>query len=373
MKKQQPIRVLHVVTSMNRAGLETMLMNYYRHIDRSKVQFDFLVHRSEKADYDDEIKNLGGKIHYFSPITISSMPGYPSKMKQFLLEHPEYKIVHSHLDALSALPLNGANRAGVPVRIAHSHVNGFSKDSKYILRQIMKQKILKYATDLFACSKSAGDFMFGKNSGHTVMKNAIDISKYAFSQVTRDDARKELGLDGRFVVGHVGRFAHPKNHSFLIDIFYEVVKKKENATLLLVGTGELEDQVKSKVEERGLSKKVLFLGVRSDISDLMQAMDVFVLPSHYEGLGIVAVEAQAAALPCVLSNAVSNEAEIAPGLVKFLDIESGEGDWVDAILGAARGAHIERSYFTNAGYDIDTEALKYVNYCDKSLGLVEQS
>lgn len=368
MSGKKPIRVLHVVTKMDRAGLETMLMNYYRIIDRSKIQFDFLVHRDEKGDYDDEILKLGGKIYHFSPIGIKSMFFYASRMKNFLVNNPEYKIVHSHLDALSALPLSGAKRAGVPVRIAHSHNNGFSRDSKYFLRKMLKPLIVKYATDLFACSKSAGDFMFGKKNKHIVMKNAIDTKKYSFNEGIRSKTRESLGLKDSFVIGHVGRLTHQKNHDFLLDVFNEVLREKPNSVLLIVGVGELEDQIKEKVEKLDLSSKVIFLGVRSDIPELMQAMDVFALPSHYEGLGIVAIEAQATGLPCVLSSEVSSEAGVAEELFEYVSLISTSG-WVGSVL--EKSGYSGRKSFSNsisdAGYDIKVEAVRYANLCQEQL------
>lgn len=357
MKKKQPIRVLHIVTSMNRAGLETMLMNYYRNVDRSKVQFDFLVHRSEKGDYHDEIIELGGRIHHFSPITIGSMLTYSRKMATFLFQHPEYKIVHSHLDALSALPLAGAKAARVPLRIAHSHNSGFSIDAKYPLRVILRGLIANYATDLFACSEGAGSFMFGRKSQYRIIKNAIDTRQFAYNPSVRRKVREQLGLGDDLVFGHVGRFSYQKNHDLLIYIFNEVAKQRKNARLLLIGTGELEDIIKDKVRQLGLEEKVRFLGVRRDIPDLMQAMDVFVMPSRYEGLPVVSVEAQASGLRCVFSDVVTRDLDVT-GLCSFVDL-SDLLDWTSELT---KRMNTDRTLaadaVVSAGYDIADAAHK---------------
>ena len=305
--KIEPVRVLQVVTIMNRAGLETMLMNYYRTIDRTKVQFDFLVHRPEKGDYDDEIKQLGGRIYRFNPITIKSMPGYKKKMVKLLKNHPEYRVVHSHLDALSALPLAAAKKAKVPLRIAHSHVNGFDIDFKLPMRYFMKTLISSQATHLAACSEEAGRFMFGNYRDITIIRNAIDIKKFSFNKITRKRVRSELGIDNDFVIGHVGRFTKPKNHQFIIKLFAEIIQNIPNAKLILVGTGETQDNIQLLARQLRIEEHILFLGLRSDIPSVLHAMDIFVLPSLYEGFGIVAIEAQASGLACLISDKVPPE------------------------------------------------------------------
>lgn len=330
--KMEPVRVLQVVTIMNRAGLETMLMNYYRNIDRTKVQFDFLVHRYEKGDYDDEILSLGGKIYRFDPIFFKDVFTYAHKHKDFFSENPGYRIVHSHLDSLSALPLSLAKKAGIPVRIAHSHVNGFDKGNKTYSRQIMKRFISIYATDYAGCSKEALQFMFGKFAKRGfVIANAIDIQKFRYDTAKRKKMRDDLDLSDEFTIGHVGRFSYPKNHDFLIDIFKELKSKQSNSVLLLVGTGGNEEAIKQKVTDLGLNDNVKFLGLRSDIEDIMQAMDVFVLPSIYEGLGIVGVEAQASGLPCIVSDKVSSEVRLSESC-SFLSLGYDKDIWANEIV-----------------------------------------
>ena len=198
------IRVLHIVTYMGRGGLETMLMNYYRHIDRSKVQFDFLVHRQERFDYDDEIEILGGRIYHLPRLNPWSKT-YIKALGEFFREHTEYKIVHSHIDCMSAIPLRVAKKAGVPVRLAHSHSSNQDKNLKYYLKLYYKSRISQSATNLFACSEEAGRWMFGKQN-FFVLPNAIDTKQYIYNAEKRNKVRKELGLDDALVIGHVGRF-----------------------------------------------------------------------------------------------------------------------------------------------------------------------
>jgi glycosyltransferase involved in cell wall biosynthesis len=358
---KEPVRVLHVVTIMNRAGLETMLMNYYRTIDRTKVQFDFLVHRAEKGDYDDEIKKLGGRIYRFDPITIKSMPNYKKKMMKLLKNHPEYRVVHSHLDALSALPLAAAKKAKVPLRIAHSHNTGFDKNAKIIMRYIAKHFIRLYATHYFGCSRDAIVFMFGKTiKEYKVINNAINVDDFRFDNSKRNKVRKDLGLGDSFTLGHVGRFSYPKNHEFLIDIFYSVYKQDNNATLLLVGSGHGESEIKKKVAQLKLEENVKFLGLRSDIASIMQAMDVFVMPSRFEGLPVVSIEAQASGLPCVFSDVVTKDLDIT-GLCEFVSLDNNADAWarrINRTRGVARkdtGKLIKK-----AGYSVVHQADEYI-------------
>lgn len=353
----EPVRVLHVVTTMNRGGLETMLMNYYRHIDRQEVQFDFLEHRDTKSDYDQEILSLGGKIYRLpklNPFSIS----YHRKLNTFFHEHQEYRIVHVHQDCLSSIALKAAYQKHVPVRIAHSHNASQDKNLKYIFKRYYMKKIPKYATHLFACSKEAGDWMFlGKN--YQIVRNAIDTKKFLFDEGKRWYVRKKLGIpDFKLVVGHVGRFNFSKNHDFLIDIFYEIQRINENSVLLLVGVGDLEQSIKEKVDKKGLSQKVMFLGKRSDVNDLMQAMDIFIFPSNYEGLPVTLVEAQAAGLPIIKSDHVSNQCKITP-YIYTLSLNSSPYDWankaIQIVNHSSRGNTLK--YLIESHYDIYSNAV----------------
>ena len=359
------IRVLQVATYMGRGGLESMIMNYYRHIDREKVQFDFLVHRQFRADYDDEIESLGGRI-YRLPQLIPWSGSYKKALNRFFVDHPEYKIVHVHQDCLSSVILRAARQHGVPVRIAHSHNSSQDKNLKYPIKLYYRRQIPTYATHLFACGQDAGIWMF-RGKPFQILNNAIDAKKYRFDPAQLKQIREEFEIPaGSFVIGHVGRFALQKNHKFLIDIFAEVQKRQADARLLLVGDGDLRSAMESKVTSLGLSEKVIFAGVRSDVADLMQAMDVFVFPSLYEGLPVTMIEAQAAGLPCIISDKVPPECILTEGLVDVMPLSASPETWAEKILAKRAIPRTDRRAEIAAhGFDITTEAVKlqefYIN------------
>lgn len=350
------VRILQVVTHMNRGGLETMLMNYYRKIDREKVEFDFLVHRQATAAYDGEIEVLGGKIFRLPRLNPFSVT-YKRKLKKFFKEHSEYRVIHVHQDCMSAVVLKEAKKCGVPVRIAHSHSSSQDKDLKYPIKRFFRKQISKYATHMFACGKEAGEWMFC-GAEFEVLNNAIDASQYIYNEEIREQKRKQLGiLRDELVVGHVGRFCYPKNHSLLIDIFEELTKRVP-CKLLLVGDGELRQDIEEKVTAKNLNDRVIFTGVRSDVSDLMQAMDVFVFPSNYEGLPVTMIEAQAAGLPCLISDKVPIECK-KTDLVQQISLEYSEKIWADKVLEIV--GNVRRNTYEEikmAGFDISENATK---------------
>lgn len=359
-----PIRVLQVVTHMERGGLESTLMNYYRHIDRERVQFDFLVHRQERAAFDDEIESLGGKL-YRLPRLVPWSEGYLAALNHFFDEHPEYKIVHVHQDCLSSVILRAAAQHNIPVRIAHSHSANQDKNLKYPIKLWYKRSIPKYTTNLFACGKDAGDWMFG-GALFQIINNAIDVEAYAYNPTKRQEMRRQLGLENELTIGHVGRFNQPKNHPFLLDIFAALLKKESNAVLLLVGGGEGMSQIREKAQKLGIAEHVHFLGVRSDVADLMQAMDVFVFPSLHEGLPVTMVEAQAAGLPCIISDKIHPECILTEGLVDVMPLSASPEIWAEKILAKRAIPRIDRRAEIAAhDFDITTEAVKlqefYIN------------
>lgn len=357
----EPIRILQVVTYMGRGGLETMLMNYYRHMDRSRVQFDFLTHRQEKADYDDEIAHLGGKIYHLPRLVPWSMR-YRRALNQFFQSHPEYRIVHVHQDCLSSVILKAAQHNGVPVRIAHSHSSSQDKDIKYPVKLFYKRFIPRYATQLFACGEDAGRWMFG-GADFRILQNAIDVSAYQFHPEKRARVRSALRIpEENLVLGHVGRFSPPKNHLFLLDVFSSVHSQNAETTLLLVGDGELRPQIEQKIQDLGLGGSVILTGVRSDVPDLLQAMDLFVFPSLYEGLGIVVVEAQASGLPCIISEHLPSECNIT-SLVKRIPLRETSSAWANAILNTDSAERDSlTSEISKAGFDIVQKAKWLQNY-----------
>lgn len=349
---EQPIRILHVVTYMGRGGLETMIMNYYRHIDRTKLQFDFLVHRYFEADYDAEILAMGGRIYRLPPLNPIGKD-YLSRLDAFFAEHKEYRIVHCHLDCMAGIPLKAAKKHGVPVRIAHAHSSSQTKDAKYLLKLFLKRNIPKNATRLFACSRAAGEWMFG-GTDFMVLNNAINASAYAYDPQVQNEVRRELEIEeNTLVIGHVGRFAPPKNHEFLLRI---VAAVPGNVKLLLVGDGELRKAAEEQANTLGIRDSVIFAGVRGDVNRLLQAMDVFLFPSIYEGLPVSVIEAQAAGLPCMISDKVPIECK-KTDLVTQIPLDAGEEVWAQAVLEAAklpRGNTLDQ--IRVSGFDVEENA-----------------
>lgn len=348
------IRVLQCVNDMHRAGLETMLMNYYRNIDRTKIQFDFLTHRSHKGDYDDEILSLGGKVYYAPRLYPQNYPKYFKWMAQFFQEHPEYKIVHSHIDAMSYLPLKAAKKAGVPVRIAHSHSTSIDRDFKYPLKQYYRHRIGSVLTDEFSCGKAAGEFLF-QNDNFTLIPNAVDATKFYYNEDMRNTVREKLKISKQtFVMGHVGRISYPKNHRFLIDIFKFYHEINRDSVLLIVGTGDMEEEIKNYAKESGVNDSIKFLGNQKDTSKFYQVFDVFILPSLFEGVPLVGVEAQFADLPCFFSDKVPMEV-VFSDKTHFMSLNQSVEEWareIDKVDIVHRNS--QRPILTNAHYNIRT-------------------
>ena len=316
------IRILQCVNDMHRAGLETMLMNYYRNIDRDKIQFDFLTHRPNRSDYDDEIESLGGKMYYAPRLYPQNYPEYFKWMKRFFAEHPEYKIVHSHIDAMSYLPLKAAKTANIPVRIAHSH----------------------------------------NTSKFSFIPNAIEVDKFLYNEKIRAEKRQELDIQNQFVVGHIGRLSYQKNHKLLIKIFDELQRKLPESLLLLVGVGEKEEEIRNLVCELGLESKVRFLGNRNDVNEIYQAMDVFVMPSFFEGVPVVGVEAQFSDLPCIFSDKVPSEVKF-NSKTKFVSLDATIEEWVNSIWATQNSKRSsDRRELQNSQYDINVAHSILENY-----------
>ena len=307
--QKKPIIVAQIMGKWVGGGVESVIMNYYRHLDHSKVQFDFICDEDSTRIPYDEIKKLGGRV--FLVPKYQNLPKY-LKVLEKLFKENQYRIVHSNINTLSVFPLYAAKKAGVPIRISHSHSTSNPKEWKRnLIKNILRPFSKRYATDYFACSELAGRYLFGNKTfdqGEVkIIHNAIDIEKFKFDEVARKKLRKELGIkDSTVVIGHVGRFVQQKNHTFLVDVFNEYHRKKPDSKLLLVGSGPLENEIKKKVERLDLEDSVLFLGQRDDINKLYSVMDVFCLPSLYEGLPVVGVEAQAAGLPCVFSDKITD-------------------------------------------------------------------
>lgn len=366
MKKEEPIRVAHIIGKWLGGGVESVVMNYYRHIDRSKIQFDFLCDEDSTNIPYEEIEQLGGRVILIPPY--QKVFKYQKELIRIFKEN-NYKIVHSHINTLSVFPLRAAKKAGVKVRIAHSHSTTNKKEwKKNLLKQVLRPFSKVYATNYMCCSELAGRWLFGDkayNSGQVyLLNNAIDLDKFKYNEKLRKEKRKELGISGNtLVIGHIGRFVAQKNHTFLIDIFNEVHKKNPNSLLLLVGQGPLKEEIENKVKELELDDSVRFLGQRNDANELYQAFDVFCLPSLYEGLPVVGVEAQASGLLCILSNAMTKETKVLD-ITKFISLNNTPEEWADSILDdVKRYKRIDTSKeMTSKNFNIKEEAKKLEKY-----------
>lgn len=358
------IRILHSVSNMDRAGVETMLMNYYRYIDREKIQFDFLCNKKKPGAYDDEIKKMGGRIYITPGYNPLRYKKYFTYMKKLFREHPEYKIVHAHNGALAYYPLKAANLSKIPIRIAHSHNTKINFDFKWPIKIYCKMQIKKPANYLYGCSKLAVKFYFGedvlKKKKYTIINNAIEVERFLYNETIRAKIRQQYNLTDKIVIGHIGRFMYQKNHTFLVDIFESIAKEDKNAVLMLAGDGELVEKTKEKVHALGLDKKVIFTGNVSNVNELYQAMDLFILPSLYEGLPVVGIEAQTAGLPCIFSNTITEEVAITEN-VKFLDLKKSSSEWAKEVICILKQSVARKNMYeeiTNKGYNIKIEAKK---------------
>ncbi len=357
------IRVLHAVGRMHRGGQETLLMNVYRHIDRARVQFDFLVHTEEKCDYDDEIKELGGNIISVRPIRRGILR-YLLSIRN-VVKRGGYQIVQVHTaHAAGLLVLLAARWGGATSLIAHSHNTCCT--SRW-LHRLLVPWMARVATVRLACSEAAGRWMYGK-ADFSVVHNAIDVDAFAFSEEKRQRTRAALGCEGRIVLGQVGRLVKEKNQRMMIETIVELKKIGASVLLMLVGDGEEGETYRQLVRDKQIEGEVLFLGVRNDVPALLSAMDIFVMPSHYEGLSLSAVEAQAAGLPCLISDTVSQECALCER-VSFLPIDKGCRPWVNAILfRAVENRSDGREAVRAAGYDMRLEAKRLQHFYEHEAG-----
>ena len=332
--KTEPVHIAQIMGKWIGGGVESVIMNYYENIDRTKFQFDFICDDDSTNIPYEKIEKLGGKVILVPPY--QKVFKYIKTLKKIFKEN-NYKIVHSNINTLSVFPLYAAKKAGVPVRIAHSHSTSNKKEwKKNAVKNVLRPFSKKNANVYFACSELAARYLYGNKTFEegkvTIINNAINLEKFKFNQGKREKLRKELKIkDDEFVVGHIGRFVSQKNHTFLIDIFNELRKENNKAVLLLIGQGPLQDQIKEKVRELGIEDSVRFAGQVDNASDYYNAMDVFVLPSLYEGLGMVLIEAQANELPCIASTEVPKKASVS-NQVEFISLKEENKKWADNIL-----------------------------------------
>ena len=353
------MRVLYVFNRMGIGGAETMIMNILRQRMLHDFNFDFVVHTSKKGEYDDEIRAMGGQIFICPAFSLTNILAYKRWWKSFL-QNNKYDIVHGNYRRSAAIYLHEAKKNGVST-IMHTH-SASSRSGLSVLRKIPATLIYHYSDAIFACSQKAAIWLFGKkilqDRKIKIINNGIDMKQYVFAQAVRKRYRNKLNLQTKFVVCHIGRFAPMKNHKFLIDVFTEIKKIKNNACLILVGDGELRKKIETYVKETRV-EDVMFLGIRRDVPNLLQAADVFVLPSLFEGLPVSLVEAQAASLPCVFADTITKEAVISNN-AKSLSLSLGAGVWAQEIINVTKiVSRVARDYSFNP-FDIRVSSLSVI-------------
>lgn len=368
MTEQKPIRVLHVLGTTNLGGAESRIMELYRNMDRKKVQFDFLVHTDKEGHYSAEIRELGGKIYSVPRFNVKNYHAYRNALVRFFAEHNDYAAIHGHMTSTAAIYLPIAKKAGIPMTIAHARSAGVDKGVKGLVTKIIRLPLKKRADYLLTCSKEAGVAVYGEKAVRQgkvwTIPNAIDTERFRFNSSVREKMLQELGLANKFVIGHVGRFGFMKNHAYLIEIFYELCKLHDDVALVLIGKGELEQEIRQKVQDFGIAEKVYFLGTRSNVEDYYQAFDYFVFPSVFEGLPGSVAEAQAAGLHCLVSDKVTREAALTD-LAVYRSIDEPPIEWAKEIQKNAKDAMIRRDTrqdIMGKGFDVRMQAKQMAEF-----------
>lgn len=364
----KPIRIAQVIGKLKNGGVESVIYNYYKNIDHSRFQFDFYIDGDSDFTFPQELLDMGARCFIIPPY--QKLFSYLAALIKFFKTN-KYDIVHINMNTLSVFSLYAAWIAGVPVRINHNHSTaGKGETKRNIIKYMLRPFSKIFATNFMACSEYAGRWLFGNrffDKGNvTVLNNAIDFEHFKFNEDKRNTLRNELGISDCYVIGHIGRFMPQKNHTFLIDIFSEVHKKDSDTVLLLVGDGELKEEIECKVKKLRLSDNVLFIDAQSDISKYYQVMDVFCFPSLYEGLGMVAIEAQACSLPVVASTEVPKDIEITSN-VKFVPLDKSADFWAEKILENKAVNRTDAKIDLNCPFDIKTECKKLEHYYENCL------
>lgn len=356
------IRILHVFASLDRGGSETLIMNIYRKIDKSKYQFDFVVNDSNKKyAYEDEIISLGGRIYRIPKYKFYNMITYLRQWKK-ILKNSNVNVVHGHHTTPGFLYLSLAKKYS-KIAIAHSHIAGKSKGIIPILKSLHRYPLRFIADYLFACSENSAQWMFGKMKNKSIiLNNSIDVERFSFNKYIRKDLRSKLNLEDKFVIGNVGRLNNQKNHKFILEVFEKIIESETNSVLLLIGIGELYEYIKTLIKEKNLDNKVYLLGARSDVNELYQVFDVFLMPSIYEGLPLTLIEAQTSGLKCVVSNRITKEVDVSNN-VDFVDLNHDAKYWAEIVLkykSAYKRDGISKKTIL-AGYDVESNTKKLIS------------
>ena len=360
---EEPIRVLHVLGSTNLGGAESRIMELYRCIDRSQIQFDFLVHTQQDGYYSEEIRSLGGRIYSLPKFKLVNWLDYKDAIRLFFTEHQEFVAVHGHMTSTASIYLPIAKQmydknGKCLLAIAHARSAGVDKGLKGVITKWIRSSLKRKADYCFTCSKEAGIAVYGKQwieSGKVwTIPNAIDVSRFAYNEEKRCEVRAQLGLQDCFVIGHVGRFGFMKNHVYMVDILAELCKAREDIRMVFIGEGEEQATVRERVASLKLEDKVLFLGNKKDVESYYQAFDYFIFPSMFEGLPGSVVEAQASGLHCLVSDTVTREVGLTK-LVTYRSIQEPPKIWAEEILKNATEALVRtdvQDILCKAGFDV---------------------
>ena len=331
----QPIRILHVLGSTNLGGAESRIMDLYRHIDREKIQFDFLVHSTKEGFFEPEIKQMGGNIYYLPSFRVYNYFKYKKACRDFFAAHKEFAAVQGHMTSTASIYLPQAKKAGVPITIAHARSAGVDAGIKGFITKILRKNLYRKCDYMFACSDLAARAVFGDKryeEGRTIfIPNAVDTKDFAPDEAIRRKIREQYGLLDSFVIGHVGRFHYAKNHEFLLEVFAKIKEKNADAQLFLLGDGPRRAEMEAKARELGIDKDVIFAGNKNPVAPYYQAFDAFLFPSRFEGMPGTVVEAQAAGLPCLISDSITTQVKVTE-LVQFLSLEKSASCWADVFL-----------------------------------------
>lgn len=357
------VRVLQMVGSLDIGGSQIMVMNLYRAMDREKVQFDFIVDRPDKMFFAEEVKALGGKVYVMPQFKGTNIRRIKKAWKEFFVEHPEYKVLHSHVRSYASIYLPIAKKCGLKT-IIHSHTTSEGKGFKNFVKRVLERPLRRQADYLMACSAAAGLWLYGKKAvqkdNYFFIPNAIDIDKYSYNESVRAQYRKSLGVESKYVIGHVGRLHPSKNHLFLLEIFKAVKEKRQDALLLIVGDGDLHSQIEEKIQRLCLQKDVIMVGARGDVAQLLQAMDAFAFPSVWEGLPLTVVEAQVSGLPCFLSDVITDECIFS---VRAKKLPLGDVDaWASALSGEQEQRNGSIDDLQNNTFDIKKSAMFFTQF-----------
>lgn len=360
---EESIRILHVLGGVSLGGAESRIMDLYRYIDREKIQFDFLVHQSGQGYYEEEIKELGGRIYRVPRFRLYNLFAYRKALGDFFTKHHEFRAVHGHMTSTAAIYLPIAKKNGIPMTIAHARSAGVDKGIKGTVTRLMRRPLRRKCDQMFACSGLAGEAVFGKKNvlaGKVrIVPNAIDVRPFCYDGEMRADMRRTLSLEDKFVIGHVGRFHYAKNHEYLLEVFAEIAKRQDNAVLLLLGEGERMAEMKKRAESLDLTDKIFFCGNQKETWKYYQAMDFFIFPSRFEGLPGTVVEAQSAGLRCLISDKIAEETLITE-LAVSKSIAESPVKWAEYVIANREYERTDRyEQIVSAGFDVRTQAKWY--------------